>query len=219
MLALQHGPAFARGAATGTMLGIVALIAFVLVYAEVCKRARWPWALAAGWGAFVAVVAALRPVHVGSVTAFVIACAACVLGLVLLARPAPAPVRPPVHPPYDLALRAASAVVPVVLVTAVARELGPHLSGLVAAFPVITPVLAAFTQAQRGPDEAIRLLRGMTLGFFAYALFCLTVALGIERLGTATTFLLATALALLTQAGALAITRRRKQLVPAELAA
>lgn len=218
VLALDHGHGFARNAATGALLGMVALIVFVLAFAEVCKRARWPWALAAGWGCFVAVIAALRPVHVGPVTAFVVACTACVCGLVLLPRPAPAAARPPAYPRFDLALRGACAIVPVVSVTAAARLLGPNLSGLVATFPVITPVLAAFTQAQYGPAEAVRLLRGMTVGFFAYALFCFTVSVGVGRLGTAATFLLATALALLAQTAALAVKRRREQLLPAEAA-
>jgi hypothetical protein len=216
VLALDHGRGFARSAATGTLLGIVALVVFVLAFASVCQRARWPWALAAGWGSFVAVIAALRPVHVGPVTAFVIACAACVCGLVLLPRPGPAAAQPQVHPPFDLALRGACAVIPVVSVTAAARMLGPHLSGLVAAFPIITPVLAAFTLAQHGPLEAVRLLRGMTVGFFAYALFCFTVSIGIGPLGTAAAFVLATALALGAQAAAVAATRRREQLLPAE---
>ena len=219
VLALDHGRGFARSAATGTLLGMVALIAFVLAYAGVGQRARWPWALAAGWGSFVAVVAALQPVHVGPVTAFVVACAACASGLVLLPRPVPVAARAQVHPPFDLALRGACAVVPIVSVTAAARLLGPHLSGLVAAFPVITPVLAAFTQAQHGPVEAVRLLRGMTVGFFAYALFCFTVSVGIGRLGTAAAFVLATALALVAQTAAVAVTRRRAQLLPAEASA
>ena len=110
-------------------------------------------------------------------------------------------------------------MIPVVSVTAAARLLGPHLSGLVAAFPVITPVLAAFTLAQHGPAAAVRLLRGMTVGFFAYTLFCFTVSVGIGRLGTAAAFVLATALALVAQTAAVAVKRRRERLLPAEAAA
>ena len=163
-------------------------------------------------------IAALRPVDVGPAAAFAAACAACVFGLVLLPRPAQAMPRSQVHPPFDLALRGAAAVVPVVAVTAAASRLGPHLSDLVAAFPVITPVLAAFTLAQQGPVEAVRLLRGMTVGFFAYALFCFTVGVGIGPLGTATAFVLATVIALAAQAAAVAVRRRPEQLVPAEAA-
>jgi hypothetical protein len=104
-------------------------------------------------------------------------------------------------------------VVPVVSVTAAARLLGPHLSGLVASFPVITPVLAAFTLAQHGPAEAVRLLRGMTVGFFAYALFCFVVSVAIVPLGTPATFVLATALALGAQGVAVALTRRRERVL------
>jgi hypothetical protein len=213
VLALDHGRGFARTAATGVLLGI--LVVFVLAFAWVAMRARWPWALAAGWGSFAAAVVVLRPVHVGPVMAFVIACAACACGLLLLPRPGSTAARQ-THPPFDLALRAACAVIPVVAVTAAARALGPHLSGLIAAFPVITPVLAAFTLTQQGPLEAVRLLRGMTVGFFAYALFCFTVSVAIRSLGTAAAFLLATALALGAQAVVVAINRRRERLLPAQ---
>jgi uncharacterized membrane protein (GlpM family) len=219
VLALEHGEEFARSAAIGTMLGVVALIVFVLAFALVCTRARWPWALAAGWGSFVVVIAMLRFVHVGPVPAFVAACAACTAGLVLLPPPGDASPRRQVYPPHDLALRAACAVVPVVSVTAAARALGPHLSGLIASFPVITPVLAAFTLAQQGPSDAIRLLRGMTVGFFGYTLFCFTVSVAIRPLGTTAAFVVATALAMLTQAAALAVTRRRERLVATEAVA
>lgn len=219
VLALQHGRAFAQRAAVGTLLGMVALVVFVLAYAAVCKRARWPWALAVGWGSFFVAIAALRLVHVGSTTALVAACAACACALLLLPRATSAGRRAHAHPPHDLALRAACAVVPVVSVTAAARALGPQLSGLLATFPVITPVLAAFTQAQLGGEEAVRLLRAMTVGFFAYALFCFTVAVGIDSRGTAVTFVVATALALLMQTAAVVVTRRRTQPAPAEAAA
>jgi len=219
VLALDHDHAFVRDAATGVLLGIVALVVFVLAFAWVGMRAAWPWALAAGWGSFLAVIGALSAVHVGRVPALIVACTACACGLVLLPRPATAAAQPVVHPPFDLLLRAVCAVVPVVSVTAAARLMGPHLSGLVAAFPVITPVLAAFTLAQHGPLEAVRLLRGMTVGFFAYALFCFTVSVGVGPLGTTVVFLLATALALCTQTAAVAAMRRREKLPLAEAAA
>jgi hypothetical protein len=96
----------------------------------------------------------------------------------------------------------------VLAITAVATRLGPHLSGLISAFPIITAVLTAFTHAQQGPTEAIRLLRGFTVGFFAYAVFCVIVATSVRPLGIAPCFVLATAAALAAQAAALAAGRR-----------
>jgi hypothetical protein len=219
VIALDRGASFASGAATGTLLGIVALIAFVLAYAAVSRRRAWPWAIAAGWLAFAAGVAVLRPVHVDAIAALALACAACALALVLVPAPPPAAVAPVAYPRWDLPFRAACAAVPVVAVTGLASLLGPHLSGLVAATPIITPVLAAFTQAQLGPREAARILHGFTLGFFAYAFFCFVVSVGVEPLGIGPAFALATVVALATQTAAVALTRRSEQPLPAEAAA
>ena len=104
-------------------------------------------------------------------------------------------------------------------VTALAHTLGPHVTGLVAAFPVITPVLAAFTQAQQGPEESVRLLRGMTAGFFSYGLFCYMIAVTVRSLGIGGSFALATALALALQGIVLVVTQGREQPLAAEAAA
>jgi hypothetical protein len=219
VLALDRGRAFAGDAATGTLLGMVALIAFVLVYAAVSRRLAWPWAVAAGWAAFLGAVAALRPVHVGPLAALALACGATGAALVLLPRPGSPPPSSRPHPRWDLQLRAACAVLPVLAVTGAAGLLGPHLSGLLAAFPVITPVLAAFTHAQHGARRAAELLHGMVVGFFAYAVFCFTVGAGVRGLGVAASFALATVVALAAQAVAIALTRRHEQALAAEAAA
>jgi hypothetical protein len=71
---------------------------------------------------------------------------------------------------------------------------------LLAPAPIITTVLAAFTHAQLGPDATLRLLRGMLTGFFAFALFCWTVALVLPHTSILAAFALAAAVAALTQA-------------------
>jgi Protein of unknown function (DUF3147) len=216
VLALERGSAFARDAATGTLLGIVALVVFVLAYAIVSSRSAWPWALIVGWASFLAAILALRPVHVGPLGALVLACAACGATLVVLPRRHSESSSTRRYPRWDLPLRGACAVIPIVAVTSAARLLGPQLTGLLAAFPIITPVLASFTHAQQGAREAVRLLRGMTVGFFAYALFCFVVSITVRGLGVAASFALATALALAAQGVAIALSRRREELLPAE---
>ena len=215
VLAIEHGRAFAADAATGTLLGVVALIVFVLVYVAVSRRFAWPWALLLGWTSFLVAILALRPVHVGPVAALCLACAACAATLVLLPLRRPRSLSVGPYPRWDLPLRGACAVVPIVAVTSAARTLGPHLSGLLASFPIITPVLAAFTQAQQGKDEVVRLLHGMTVGFFSYALFCFVVSVTIRGFGIAASFALATAVALAVQGVAIALSRRREQPVSA----
>jgi hypothetical protein len=209
VLALQHGASFARGAAVGTLLAVAALSAFVLVYIAAASHLPWPGALAAGWAAFAIVGAAMRPISAGPLAGFAIACGSLALTLALLPRPPRSAALPPAHPRWDLPLRAVCTAIPVVAVTAIAGAVGPHTSGLAAAFPVVTPILSAFTYAQRGRDEATRLLRGFTIGFFAYAGFCFVIAVTVRPLGIAGSFVLATLVALAAQAAAITVSHIR----------
>lgn len=214
VLALQHGSAFASRAAVGVLLGIVGLAGFALAYVGAAKWVGWPGAVAAAYGAFALAVLVMRPWSVGAVTAVAIAAGSLALTLGLLPRP-PLQARTPLTPPrWDLPARAACTAAAVVTVTAVATTLGPHLSGLITAFPIITAIVSVFTHAQRGRDEATRLLRGFTAGFFSYGAFCFVVATTLEPLGIAGSFTLATAVALCVQAAAMARTQlgRRQQI-------
>jgi hypothetical protein len=204
VVSLQHGRQFGSEAASGTLLGSVALVGFMVAYGGTSRRAAWPAALAAAFAAFFAVVGVLRPLHVAALTALVLAVLAIAAALVVLPRARVDRGKEAGYPRSDLPLRALSAAVPVVVLTASARALGPHLTGLLSAFPILTPVLAAFTHAQRGAGEAVVFLRGMTSGLFAYALFCFLVALLLEPLGVGPAFLLAGAASLGLQAALVA---------------
>ncbi len=203
--ALAHGRPFAAGAAAGTLLGLVSLIAFVVVYARLAGRLPWGASMLGGWLAFAVATLAFSAVSLPLGAALGLAGVALALGLAALPRPAgqvPAHTAPPA---WDLPLRAACAATLVLVLTAIAGWLGPQLSGLLAPFPIIATVLATFTHAQRGTDELRRLLRGLISGFGAFALFCFVLALALRRLDTAAAFGLATGLALLIQALVLAL--------------
>jgi hypothetical protein len=216
VLALDHGRSFTADAAVGTLLGVVAVMAFLLGYVAVSGRFGWPAAVAVGWACFLAVVGALKPVHVDAYVALVVACAATAGTVLLLPRPRVSARVDGPHPPRELAVRALCAVLPVVAVTASAHLLGPHLSGLLASFPIMTPVLAAFTQARLGAREAAHLLHGLAAGFFAYALFCFVVAVTLEPWGIAPSFGLGLLVAFTVQAAAVALTGRHERALALE---
>jgi hypothetical protein len=203
--ALAHGRAFAADAAAGTLLGLVSLIAFVVVYARLAGRLPWSASMLAGWLAFAVATLAFSALSVPSGAALGLAAVALALGLAALPRPAGQASSHTAPPAWDLPLRAACAAALVLILTAIAGWLGPQLSGLLAPFPIIATVLATFTHAQRGTDELRRLLRGLISGFGAFALFCFALAVALRRLDTAAAFGLATGLALLTQALVLAL--------------
>ena len=204
VLAIVHDRAFAARSATASLLGLVSLTAFVVVYGFAARRLRWPGALALAWLAFLAMTALASTVHLAATPALALAFAAFVAGRAMLPAPAaePSPVGsgPPV---WDLPVRAGCAAAMVLAITAASAGLGPRLSGLLAPSPIITTVLAAFTHAQLGADATLRLLRGMLTGFFAFALFSWTVALALPHTSIAAAFALATAVAALTQAAIL----------------
>ncbi len=206
--ALQHGDVFASHAAVGSLLGLVSLIAFVVVYARLAPSGFWGHCALAGWGAFAVATLALSQVHVSALAALAIAGLAFVAGLALAPSPQAEPGPPAPPPPWDLPLRALCALVLVLALTAAAGWLGPRWSGLLTPFPVIGTVLATFTHAQHGADTVRRMLRWLLAGYGAFALFCFVLAEELVPLGTASAFALALAVAVSVQ-GALIFTIAR----------
>ncbi len=206
--ALAHGSSFAAGAAVGTMLGLVSLIAFVVVYARLARRVGWAAAMIAGWLAFALSTAAFSALSPSPGAALAIAAAGLAIGILLTPRAGERDGEAATPPGWDLPMRAACALALVLTLTAVAGWLGPQLSGLLAPFPVIATVLATFTHAQHGTEEVRRLLRWLLGGYGAFALFCFTLAVALRPLGTGAAFVLATAAALLVQGAILAAMAR-----------
>ena len=181
VLAVVHGKHFGGEAGSACLLGMVSLTAFAVVYARLAPYAAWPVALVVGWLVFGVSTAALAVAtdSPGPLAGLAAGCVAFLIGLALLPNAA-ANDSEAVHPRWDLPMRGIAAAAMVVTITALSASLGSELSGLIAPFPVITSVLAAFTHAQRGPAETALLLRGMLGGFFVYAalVFAFALALG-----------------------------------------
>lgn len=214
VFALDHSRSFAAGAAAATLLGIVSLIAFIVLYTRLAASMKMPPhpSLILGWGAFLASTAALSAVSVSTPAA--LACVLAAIALGSLALPRVTPLSQPSRataPRWDLPLRGLSALALVLTLTAVAGQLGAKLSGLLAPFPVIASVLAVFTHAQHGDRAVARIMRGFVTGLVAYALFCFVLAETLRSTSIAAGFTIATGVALLAQAAALAFTWRGRE--------
>jgi hypothetical protein len=208
VLTLQHGTGFGSDAAAGTLLGLAALTAFVVVYGRGAERLGPARSVFAGWGAFLLVVALLDPLDPAPLLSLVLVAILFRAGLALLPgrEDAPLPLAEP--PGWDLPARALSAAALVVALTAASGALGPGLSGLLAPFPIMTSVLAVFTHAHGGTEQLRVLLRSFLVGFNGFATFCFFLAVAMPSLGTAAAFLGATAAALAVQGTAFALHRR-----------
>lgn len=197
---LLHGRDFGADAAAGTLLGLAALTAFVVVYGRVAMGTGPVRSVLSGWAAFLLGVAVLRLVQPPPALSLIFVAACFALGQRLLPPPPAEPPAPVVPPWWDLPARALAALALVLALTAASGALGPHLSGLLAPFPIITSVLAVFTHAHGGAAQLDLLLRNFLLGFYGFAAFCFVLTIALPALATAAAFGLAAAAALVVQA-------------------
>ena len=215
-LALEHGPAFAAQAACGTLSAVPGILSFILAYSWAATRLPWPPSLIAGFAAYAVMLSALNALAPSLPLA-----AGITLAALLIARP----LFPRLGPPkpgapasrLNVALRMVMGAILVLLVTRFAASLGPRLSGMLALFPVLGSVLAVFSQRLVGVEFTVLLLRGMVLGFYSFAVFCVVLALGLPAWGIATGFSLALVAALVVQAGTRRLGRPKPLQVAPEL--
>jgi hypothetical protein len=206
-LALEQGRPFAERAAGGTLLGLLSMAVFCLVYSRMAFRAAWLPSAATGLAAFVLCTLLLKGVTLPAVVEFGLVC--LVLGLIARAMPVVrAPVRPIASPPWDLPLRMGVATGVVVGLTSLAAFLGPALSGLLSPIPVFALVLAVFAHRAQGPGPAAQFLRAVVIGSFAFAAFFVVVGTTLTRAGIGATYLMATICALAVNGGVLYLGRR-----------
>ena len=203
-LVLEHGAAFAAGAALGSLAGALAQGAFCLGYAALAFRYGWPVAFAGGALAFAAAGAALQALALPLVPLTAVVMGG--LGLAMLVMPRGAEARRP-SPRWDIPARMVVATALVLALTAAAATIGSRLSGLLATFPVYAGILAVFAHGQAGPGPATRALRGLLAGLFGFGAFFVVLAALIERGGMIRAFGAALVVTLVLQGAALWMVR------------
>jgi hypothetical protein len=193
--AIEQGDAFAASAARTAMLGIAATAAFCVAYARSAASFNWVASLAIGWTAVAAVASVVyRLPDLRGFGELAIA----VTALLVARRLVPARSSMPLEgaaPRWDLPLRMIASAAAVVVFTGIASLLGPRLSGVVSAFPVVTMILVVFIHAQhegtpsrrsgrpqgtpsrrsgrQGHEAVATFLRGLLRGLHSFAVFCL----------------------------------------------
>ncbi|MDH6143448.1 hypothetical protein P3T35_005483 [Kitasatospora sp. GP30] len=219
---LEHGPSFAARAAGASLLGLVSLALFTVVFAKLSQASRtrhWAVTLLVAWAGCLAADLVLSLLAVPPLVALCLSLTATAVGVKALARirtealpPAPAP------PRWDLPARGAATALLVTALTTAASQLGPDLTGVLAPFPIGTSVVATFALAQGGPAVAVATLRGVLRGLCGFAAFCFLVAALAKPLGGAAAFGIAAAGTLVLQLGLgrlrTALTARRSTLSP-----
>lgn len=208
-IALNRGQAFASAAALGILTGTISQALFCLCYGWLAIRHGWRLTLLASSCSFLLATAALQylVLPLAPLCLTIVLALGVTLQLMPSAQQASAAIAAP-PPRWDIPARMALATAFVIVITSSASLLGPHLTGLLAPFPLYASILAAFTQRNQGPLAAAQVLRGLLLALFAFAGFFTVLALLIVRMGIGAAFGGAIAAALMIHAGALWVLRR-----------
>jgi uncharacterized membrane protein (GlpM family) len=194
-LALDHGAEFASRAATVTLAVIIAQAVYLMTFAHLARRHRWPVALLGGWVCFACVAGIVSVLPLEAPVALLLAA----LGLGTAWRVLPHPrdeAPPPAVPPVELRLRLVAALVLAIAVMWGAQVFGSTVSGVLLSVPITGSIMPPFTLALYGADAVARLVRGFVVGLCGFTAFFFTIAAGVVSLGIAGGFLAAIAAAL-----------------------
>lgn len=214
LLCAEHGPGFARAAAQGTLLGLVAGGAFCLTYALLARGRAWWKAMAVAVAVCIAVAWCLSRVHAGTLPDAGLAAVA--LGLVahgLRGTRRATAVRP--SPTRSVAARMALAGIIVVAITTAAPILGSRMSGILTPLPVISALMAISLHRRSGGEAARGLLGGVAASSWGAAAFFLVVAALMSHTGPLNTYLLAAIAAVAATLLAIVLQARRGRMTAA----
>ena len=200
ILVLLHGPSFGAHAATLSLSAILASEAFNFAYAWTCRRRSWPTALSVAMMTWLVCACGLSMLPASPIWAATAAFAAVCFGQSFLPRSSAVAAGAPLTW-SDLIGRMAAGAVLTLLVTSLSGRAGPAWSGLLAVFPLLGIVLSVSSHRAHGPAFVISMLRGMVLGRFSFAAFCLLLSFSLPYQRPLVAFAEAAVLAMSVQWG------------------
>ena len=124
---VQHGSSFAARAATASLLGLISLAFFTVIFVFISRRTGWALTIFACWVATLGADVGLSSVHVTATAALALTVAATTLAISLTQRAA-APAAPSTTagwPWWDLPGRALATAALVVTITSASSAFGP----------------------------------------------------------------------------------------------
>ncbi|WP_433796615.1 hypothetical protein [Actinoplanes sp. CA-252034] len=214
IISVEHGVAFGARAAAASLLGLVSLAVFAVVFAYAGRRWRWPGALAVAWLAtgLADIVLAGQSLAAGWALLLVMATIWAGRRLVAVIDEGPSSAGTVRSPWWDLPGRAVATAALVLFVTGIAATAGPVVTGILAPFPIATSVVAGFVHAQQGAPAVIRTMAGVLHGLAGFAVFCFLISVLLVPAGVGLAFVVAVAGVLVSQA-ALVLARGRRPAV------
>jgi hypothetical protein len=186
-LVIERGEGFGVKAAAGALAGLAAWAMFFVCYLRVCRMHGWLRSMLSATVVFLATALLLSGWQPELAASIAVGTAVPLLTSTLMPARGCSGIGPRL-PRVELLIRMAAAGALVLAITELAAFSGPTLAGLLTSFPIVTGVLAMFSQRLYGPNAAIDVLRGSASGLYGYVAFfavaALTLAHGILVSGT-----------------------------------
>lgn len=199
-IGIENGQGFAAQGAVYTLGGLSASLVFVYFYFRVSLKVRRWELLASAFSAIVAFLIAakvLSQFDLGLIKAFLIT-VGCICFFYYQFKDIPnVLVKEKVKfTPVVLAIRAATAALIILLVTGLAKWIGPNWAGILSAFPVTLFPLLVLVHVAYGREQVHTIIKNFPLGLGALIVYVTTVkftypAIGVG-LGTLVSFIAAT---------------------------
>jgi hypothetical protein len=180
-LCAEQGPHFAASAAANSILSLMPVALFSVVYSRLAGRLPMATCAVASFGAFLLSLYFLPKSGFPFWPAWITGFLAISIGLILTPNKVPAEFQI-YYPKWDLPARVFTATAMVLIITPSASFLGPQWSGLLSPIPVLAWPLCAFVHHQQGSDGARAVLRGILEGAYGVLIFYTIVASGLVAL-------------------------------------
>lgn len=167
---IQEGKDFFHDALISNYAGQIGLLFYILTYARLAGRFSWKVSALGATSAYLTLILILSSL----LTNIWVGISLWTLVWVAVLKIYPAYDRTVVShasPWWEISLRIGSALTIIFIITAFASDLGPHLAGALAMYPIMTTVTSTFNHSRFGSRSAIALLHGMTQFLFVTALF------------------------------------------------
>jgi hypothetical protein len=203
LVALQHGTAFASTMTGALLVGSIAEVVVLWLYARLTVHVSPVAALAGTLVAFALVAGAVNLLKLSVILAAIITAVGFAIALRLWPSNAKDPT--PQTGRSRLWLRLVLSAVFTLVIVSLAGRLGPVVSGLVDALPAMSLMMAFMTHQEHGANASSTFLRGVTRGSFSYVVAMLVLAEILRSGHVMLAFALAMGAALAVQAGVQAV--------------
>jgi hypothetical protein len=169
---IEQGIPFTVNTIKGVMIGIIGVVVFCYAYIFAAYKLKWYWCLAIAYLSFL-----LSSIFLNKIGTQISLNLWFILAVIIsLASIYAFPKIKQEASHYkilknEIYLRMVVITVFVILITYLAKILGPTWSGILTPFPIITAILAAFTHYTQGHFGTSVVLKGMMSGFIGFATF------------------------------------------------